>query len=572
MLAANQPLVVPMLLRLSNFKLSSYVVLVVSKPKGITLVFKTDPLQNVDISSTFDSITVIQKFIQKEIEGQLRQMFREDLPSIIHRLSQQWIKRSTTVEAPYLKNQHILHHRSGVETMSNPDVAPARATTPSDLYAAMGRDISAKLSSSPQHRFSSSHSISGRPSLSNMRTLAEKVDSPFGYSDYMMADDASERSQFSHLGRIHRESKGLADLAEERSEFDDTDGGSFDMLDWDDTMTDILNAQPLSDVGITEYESIPAVGGGTITRPRVYHASSLLRSNSSISPIPTRTPSFAQMSWPEYRLSPQSLPSTRKMSLRSYPFTADRSLDLSFPEGSSMGPLLDMNDTSQSYEAINQMQDDNSHPLYWQGNSHKARQRAVGHQRTETSEPASPSQSTSNDGHLGSFVSKNRRDSISSSAGFYRSRLDEDDDADHKIILRPGVNNAISQLSLLNRSNHTLSPYTRTLEHLAFRSVPPKAMLSHGASAPMERQPVKAKRKRTYHLGKSTKPVTSNTPLQSDTLNDAPLSPSTTSDLSTSDIDRYFRSRDDLPATLHGNTTDIQKALYARHRYHHDNV
>jgi len=92
MLAAKDPLVVPMLLRLSHFKLNSYVVLVVSKQKGITLVFKTDPLQNVDINSTFDSIAVIQKFIQREIEGQLRQMFREDLPGIIHRLSQQWVK------------------------------------------------------------------------------------------------------------------------------------------------------------------------------------------------------------------------------------------------------------------------------------------------------------------------------------------------------------------------------------------------------------------------------------------------------------------------------------------------
>ena len=92
MLAAKQPLVVPMLLRLSQFRLNSYVVLVVSRQKGITLVFKTDPLQNVDINSTFDSIAVIQKFIQREIEGQLRQMFREDLPGIIHRLSQQWVK------------------------------------------------------------------------------------------------------------------------------------------------------------------------------------------------------------------------------------------------------------------------------------------------------------------------------------------------------------------------------------------------------------------------------------------------------------------------------------------------
>ncbi|KAF8309170.1 hypothetical protein DL93DRAFT_2046848, partial [Clavulina sp. PMI_390] len=100
-LAAHQPLVVPMNLRLSNFKLNAYVVLVVSKSKGITLVFKTDPLQNVDVSSTFDSIAVIQKYIQKEIEGQLREMFREDLPAIIHKLSQRWIPGNSKIETPY---------------------------------------------------------------------------------------------------------------------------------------------------------------------------------------------------------------------------------------------------------------------------------------------------------------------------------------------------------------------------------------------------------------------------------------------------------------------------------------
>ncbi|TIC54808.1 hypothetical protein E3Q03_02401 [Wallemia mellicola] len=89
-LAAHQPLVVPMHLRLSALRLRAIIVLVVSKQKGITLVFKNDPLENLDVNSTFDSIAVIQKFIQQQIEGQLREMFREDLPGIIHRLSQQY--------------------------------------------------------------------------------------------------------------------------------------------------------------------------------------------------------------------------------------------------------------------------------------------------------------------------------------------------------------------------------------------------------------------------------------------------------------------------------------------------
>ncbi|CAG8544127.1 4030_t:CDS:2 [Diversispora eburnea] len=46
-----------MLLRLSNLKLRGIIVLVVSKQKGITLVFKNDPLEKVDVTSTFDSIS-----------------------------------------------------------------------------------------------------------------------------------------------------------------------------------------------------------------------------------------------------------------------------------------------------------------------------------------------------------------------------------------------------------------------------------------------------------------------------------------------------------------------------------
>ena len=51
MLAAKQPLVVPMLLRLSQFRLNSYVVLVVSRQKGITLVFK-DAVQTENAMAT----------------------------------------------------------------------------------------------------------------------------------------------------------------------------------------------------------------------------------------------------------------------------------------------------------------------------------------------------------------------------------------------------------------------------------------------------------------------------------------------------------------------------------------
>ena len=90
-LFAAAPLIVPMKLRLSHLRLRAIIVLIVSKAKGITLVFKNDPLESVSVSSTFDSVGVIAKYLQQEIEGQLREMFRDDLPGIIHRLSQKWL-------------------------------------------------------------------------------------------------------------------------------------------------------------------------------------------------------------------------------------------------------------------------------------------------------------------------------------------------------------------------------------------------------------------------------------------------------------------------------------------------
>lgn len=104
-LFAAAPLIVPMHLRLSSVKLRAIVVLVVSKAKGITLVFKNDPLESVEVSSTFDSVAVIQKYLQQEIEGQLREMFREDLPGIIHRLSQKWLSGEVKSEKDKAKHK-----------------------------------------------------------------------------------------------------------------------------------------------------------------------------------------------------------------------------------------------------------------------------------------------------------------------------------------------------------------------------------------------------------------------------------------------------------------------------------
>ncbi|OJJ44110.1 hypothetical protein ASPZODRAFT_833769 [Penicilliopsis zonata CBS 506.65] len=86
-LAAATPLTIPLQITLSDFKLSGFVILVFSKQKGITVVFRNDPLESLKVSSTFDSIPFVRDFLQREIEAQLRILFMDELPAIIHRLS-----------------------------------------------------------------------------------------------------------------------------------------------------------------------------------------------------------------------------------------------------------------------------------------------------------------------------------------------------------------------------------------------------------------------------------------------------------------------------------------------------
>ncbi|OKL59029.1 Mitochondrial distribution and morphology protein 34 [Talaromyces atroroseus] len=86
-LAAAAGLTIPLQITLSEFRLSGFVVLVFSKQKGITVVFRNDPLESLKVSSTFDSISFVRDYLQKAIEGQLRALFMDELPAIIHRLS-----------------------------------------------------------------------------------------------------------------------------------------------------------------------------------------------------------------------------------------------------------------------------------------------------------------------------------------------------------------------------------------------------------------------------------------------------------------------------------------------------
>lgn len=96
-LGASAALDIPLNLTLSDIRLSGIIILVFSKAKGLTLVFRNDPLQSVRVSSTFDALPGIARFLQVQIENQIRSLFREELPAILHRLSHRWTPNSGLV-------------------------------------------------------------------------------------------------------------------------------------------------------------------------------------------------------------------------------------------------------------------------------------------------------------------------------------------------------------------------------------------------------------------------------------------------------------------------------------------
>ena len=107
-----------------------------------------------------------------------------------------------------------------------------------------------------------------------------------------MACGLPAKSVFRSFGRLFANpSRGLADLAEESTDEDDdvvgSEGASFDMVDWEDTVpgltpeASVLGDHAAGTSSSVEYETVPAVGGGTVTRPRVFHAHSQVQSRAS---------------------------------------------------------------------------------------------------------------------------------------------------------------------------------------------------------------------------------------------------------------------------------------------------
>jgi len=85
-LCAHKELNVPIKLTISHIKLAG--VLVVVKAKGsLDIRFKNDPLKNVQITSTFDSLAPARKVVQRMVEGRLREFMMVRLPAMSKKIN-----------------------------------------------------------------------------------------------------------------------------------------------------------------------------------------------------------------------------------------------------------------------------------------------------------------------------------------------------------------------------------------------------------------------------------------------------------------------------------------------------
>lgn len=128
-LLSTEPFNIPLDLKLSDIKISGIGIIVFSQTKGLTLVFRNDPLDSIKVSSTFDTVQVLSNFLQTQIETQIRDLFRETLPTLIHKYSLKYT--STFQNNDFLNN--IKDHLKDQPPTSPLDVLELESVAPSNL-------------------------------------------------------------------------------------------------------------------------------------------------------------------------------------------------------------------------------------------------------------------------------------------------------------------------------------------------------------------------------------------------------------------------------------------------------
>ncbi|KAI4150559.1 MAG: hypothetical protein LQ340_003997 [Diploschistes diacapsis] len=167
-LAAAAGLTIPLKITLSDIKLSAFIILVFSKQKGLTLVFRNDPLESLKVSSTFDSIPFVRDYLQKTIEGQLRTLLMDEVPAIIHRLSLRlWVPEYRDKEE--MEAAKISSGEQTAEQVTDPLASP-----PQDPIDLNGQILdSSQVASLSLGSTAETHSLFSRKNLIRLETLAD---------------------------------------------------------------------------------------------------------------------------------------------------------------------------------------------------------------------------------------------------------------------------------------------------------------------------------------------------------------------------------------------------------------
>ncbi|RUP42951.1 hypothetical protein BC936DRAFT_137848 [Jimgerdemannia flammicorona] len=449
-LAADQPLVVPMLLRISDVKLRGIIVLVVSKQKGITLVFKNDPLEKILVSSTFDSISPVRNFLQTEIEKQLRTMFQEDLPTMIHNLSIKWVngeqekkKRQQEEEAQKLRNRMKLnkHTPPGSFHEQQHSVGSISSPYPSRILDGLRNSTALDIMSMPEL---TGHQISvALPGDGLFSGAHPDVDSDDGIPDYVSDGYPYDQGRFdsamgvfSSFSDLYKKERGLKKLVERSDFYHSLEAG-------------------------TRNDRRPSVNS-TVSLPTMLGSGAWQRK-----PAPAPTSTQSDIGGGRHFLSPRSV--------------------------SPMHPARPAPVTAENLDHHNRHLD---HRSRYDGYDRYSDSLSTGSRERDFSSPRGHSASSS--------VIYEEHNDTSGSFGF-----GNDDELrggnpdtlllpqDQEIVLQPSRNAMAAQLAQLMNSNHTISPYTPTVEHYTSRSNPHQPK-SNGAGASAGKK--KVGKRKVIHL------------------------------------------------------------------------
>lgn len=375
----------------------------------------------------------------------------------------------------------------------------------------------------------------------------ENFDPTYG----LRSDNVPHQTTYSGLGKLFGASRGLADLAPVkggRSEHGGLDGEStYDVLDWEDDTTtgagmdDVDDEPPPAPAPLEDLETIPAVGGGFVTRLRPRRG--VPSSTAAQAPFGetrrgTRSTFSLADQWIEAgnedgnsrgAYNPYFGEAYREyhreeegMHRRSPPISAPPIFTPSEIGSKSGRRVPEYSDVrrgpgshtgaSRSYTRRDPQIHHHQKPKRQGENEEGSFDDALQFERTQSRSPSSPSQRTaavptlSDEDVTDGFITHDNllNDTALDQQRNWTGSLSRRGGG---IILR---NQSVSQLSALSRSNQTLSPFTRSFSHFTVRSGPPKTVVSNTMPFPSDAkrgalgrsgEVKKARRKRVHRIG-----------------------------------------------------------------------